>query len=102
MSIFLERKNGELHFDGFSLSDVAKKFSTPCYVYSKNLITENFKAYNRSFRSKRSLICYAVKANPNIAILQLLAELGAGFDVTSEGELNRVIYAGGDPKKIIF
>tara|TARA_B100000963_G_C22030098_1_gene410821 strand:- start:213 stop:458 length:246 start_codon:yes stop_codon:yes gene_type:complete len=81
MSIFLERKNGELHFDGFGLSDAAEKFSKQCYVYSKDLITENFKAYKRVFRSKRSLICYAVKANPYIAILQLLAELGAGFEV---------------------
>ena len=102
MSNIFEMKNKELFFDGVELSKVAKKFGTPCYVYSKNLIEKNFNGYREYLSSEHSLICYAVKANPNVAILQILAKIGSGFDVTSQGELNRVLYAGGDPKKIIF
>ena len=102
MSNIFEIKDEELFFDGVELSTVAKKFGTPCYIYSKNLIEKNFNGYREHLSSENNFICYAVKANPNVAILQILAKLGSGFDVTSQGELNRVLYAGGDPKKIIF
>lgn len=84
------------------LASIAEQFGTPCYVYSKKAITDNFLAYQKALGSKDHLICYAVKANSNIAVLQLLANLGAGFDIVSIGELERVLIAGGDPKKVVY
>lgn len=84
------------------LASIAEQFGTPCYVYSKKAITDNFAAYQKALGFKDHLICYAVKANSNIAVLQLLANLGAGFDIVSIGELERVLMAGGDPKKVVY
>ena len=84
------------------LASIAEQFATPCYVYSKKVITDNFAAYQKALGPKDHLICYAVKANSNIAVLQLLANLGAGFDIVSIGELERVLMAGGDPKKVVY
>ncbi len=84
------------------LASIAEQFGTPCYVYSKKAITDNFAAYQKALGPKDHLICYAVKANSNIAVLQLLANLGAGFDIVSIGELERVLMAGGDPKKVVY
>ncbi len=95
-------KNGELHAENIALSQIASEFNTPCYVYSKNALTQAFKSFQAGLLGTNHLICFAVKANPNIAILNLFAKLGAGFDIVSGGELARVLAAGGDPQKIVF
>ena len=84
------------------LSDIIQKYGSPCYAYSKQAISENFLAYQRALSSRNHLICYAVKSNSNIAVLQTLAKLGAGFDIVSVGELERVLIAGGDPAKVVY
>jgi len=96
------RKNGTLHIEEASLSEVANEFGTPSFVYSRKSIEEAFSKYQKAFGNQRHLICYAVKANSSIAILHLLAKMGSGFDVVSGGELKRVLLAGGDPKKTVF
>ncbi len=96
------QKNGELHAENIALSQIAKEFNTPCYVYSKSALTQAFKSFQAGLIGANHLICFAVKANPNIAILNLFAKLGAGFDIVSGGELARVLAAGGDPQKIVF
>lgn len=94
--------NGVLHAEGVSLSAVAEQFGTPTYIYSKAALLGNFAAYADACRGRDALVCYAMKANSNLAILDLLARQGAGFDIVSGGELLRVIAAGGDPRKVIF
>ena len=84
------------------LAQIAEEFGTPSYVYSRQLIEQNWREYDEAFADRPHLICYSVKANSNLAILNLLARLGSGFDVVSGGELERVIKAGGDPKKTVF
>ena len=96
------RKNGTLHIEEASLSEVANEFGTPSFVYSRKSIEEAFSKYQKAFGNQRHLICYAVKANSSIAILHLLAKMGSGFDVVSGGELKRVLLAGGDSKKTVF
>jgi diaminopimelate decarboxylase len=98
----LRRENGELCFDGLPLNALAKEFGTPLYVYSAATIRENFLALKAAFGDAPHLICYAVKANSNLAVLGLLAKLGAGFDIVSGGELARVLAAGGDASRVIF
>jgi diaminopimelate decarboxylase len=95
-------KNNHLHVEKRALADVAREFSTPCYVYSKDALTQAFTNFSAGFADCSHLVCFAVKANPNLAILNLFARLGAGFDIVSGGELARVLAAGGDPKKIVF
>ncbi len=90
--------NGEAYLDGLSLKSIAEQFGTPCYVYSRATI----EAHYQEFSGDHYQICYAVKANSNLAILNLLSNLGAGFDLVSGGELERVLKAGADPKKLIF
>lgn len=84
------------------LRDIIQKYGSPCYAYSKQAISENFLAYQQALSSRNHLICYAVKSNSNIAVLQTLANLGAGFDIVSVGELERVLMAGGDPTKVVY
>lgn len=98
----LHYHDNELHIENVSLTRIAKEFGTPCYVYSKAAITHNWNTFNDAFNGITHRICYAVKANSNLAILQLLANLNSGFDVVSAGEIQRVIAAGGDTKKIVF
>lgn len=98
----ITRINGELHLDNASLADIADRFGTPCYVYSKKELTDRFQQFTTGFQTADHLICYAVKANPSLAILNLFAKAGAGFDIVSGGELARVIAAGGDPGKVVF
>ncbi len=93
---------GRLRCEQVDLDDIANAVGTPTYVYSRATIENNFKDYQRALSGHRHLICYAVKANSNLAVINLLAELGAGFDIVSGGELARVIAAGGDPGKIVF
>lgn len=94
--------NGELFVEKVPLKQIAEKFGTPCYVYSASALTNAYREFDSAFGNRDHLICYAVKANSNIAVLNLLARLGSGFDIVSGGELQRVIKAGGDPQKTIF
>lgn len=91
-----------LHVEKVALPDIARAFGTPCYVYSKAALEQNYAELANALRAQDALICYAVKANSNIAILNLFARAGAGFDIVSAGELERVIAAGGDPRKTVF
>ena len=95
-------RSGELHAENVALSQIAAQFDTPCYVYSKAALTQAFNDFSAGLLGTNHLVCFAVKANPNIAILNLFAKLGAGFDIVSGGELARVLAAGGDPQKIVF
>jgi diaminopimelate decarboxylase len=95
-------QDGVLHAESTSLCAIAEQFGTPTYVYSKAALLENFAAYADACKGRDALVCYATKANSNLAILDLLARQGAGFDIVSGGELLRVIAAGGDPRKVIF
>lgn len=95
-------RHGTLHAEQVPLADIAKRHGTPCYVYSRAAIEQQWQSYARALEGRPHLICYAVKANANLAILNLLARLGSGFDVVSAGELARVIKAGGDPAKVVF
>ena len=95
-------KNNTLHVENVALTSIADEFNTPCYVYSKSALTQAFESFSAGFKDCDHLVCFAVKANPSLAILNLFAKLGAGFDIVSGGELARVLAAGGDPKKIVF
>jgi diaminopimelate decarboxylase len=95
-------QNGVLNAESTPLSQIAEEFGTPAYVYSKAALLQNFAAYADACAGRDALVCYAMKANSNLAILDLLARQGAGFDIVSGGELLRVIAAGGDPRKVIF
>ena len=88
-----ERRTGTLHVEAVSLTDIAERFGTPCYVYSRKALTEAYNAYHDALAAHNALICYAVKANSNLAVLNLFARLGAGFDIVSGGELARVLAA---------
>jgi len=96
------RRQGELLCEDVSLSDLARDYGTPLYVYSRAAIESTFKAYQTALSDQPHIICYAVKANSNLAVLDCLARLGAGFDIVSGGELQRVLAAGGDPGKVVF
>ena len=95
-------QDGVLHAESTPLSDIAAQFGTPTYVYSKAALVENFDAYANACAGRDALVCYAMKANSNLAILDILARRGAGFDIVSGGELLRVLAAGGNPSKVIF
>lgn len=94
--------NGSLYAEDVSLEALAGRQGTPAYVYSRAAIEANWRAYADAFRGRDTLVCYSVKANGNLAILDLLARLGSGFDIVSGGELERVLVAGGDPGKVVF
>lgn len=99
-------RNDLSHVEDVALSEIASRFDTPCYVYSRHALEAAFAGYRDALAVhgllERSLVCYAVKANSNLAILNVFARLGAGFDIVSGGELERVLSAGGDPAKIVF
>lgn len=95
-------RSGELYVEGVSASSIAEQFETPCYVYSKATFEANYHRFKAPWRNHPHRICYSVKANGNIAILNLLARLGAGFDIVSGGELERVLQAGGDTASVVF
>lgn len=95
-------RQGALCAEAVPLADIARTYGTPCYVYSRATIERHYHAFDRAVGDHPHLICYAVKANSNLAVLNLLARLGSGFDIVSGGELARVIKAGGDPKKVVF
>ena len=98
----LHRLNGHLHLEGVSLKMLAAQYGTPLYVYSRQALEEAYQAYAQAFAATPHLICYAVKANSSLAILNQFAKLGCGFDIVSGGELARVLAAGGDAAKVVF
>lgn len=100
---FIEYVDGQLTIDGVSAKTLAKTYGTPLYVYSKNALLANYRAYVESFASLKDVqICYAVKANSNLGVLGVLAKAGSGFDIVSVGELARVLKAGANAKKIVY
>jgi diaminopimelate decarboxylase len=101
MQEFTER-NGQLYAEQVSLTELAQQYGTPLYVYSRAAFTRHYQDYANALGEHPGMICYAVKANSNIAVLNVLAQLGAGFDIVSAGELERVLLAGGDPKRVVF
>lgn len=99
---FFDYHNNQLCAEGVELRQIAAAFGTPTYVYSRATIERHWQAFDTALSAVDHLVCYAVKANSNLAVLNLLARLGAGFDIVSMGELERVIAAGGDPAKVLF
>lgn len=93
---------GELHAERVPLRRIAERYGTPCYVYSRAALEQAYREFTAAFAGREHLICYAVKANSSLALLNLLARLGSGFDIVSGGELERVLAAGGDPGKTVF
>ncbi len=98
----VQTRENDLCVEDLPLARIAAEYGTPCYVYSKALLTRAYNDFAAAFPERNTLVCYAVKANSNLAILNLFAKLGAGFDIVSEGELQRVVAAGGDPRKTVF
>lgn len=95
-------RSGVLHAEDVPLPELAERHGTPCYVYCRATLERHYRAFDRVFAEAPHLVCYAVKANSNIGVLNVLARLGSGFDIVSVGELERVLAAGGDPQKIVF
>ncbi len=95
-------RDGQLYLEAVALDDVATQFGTPCYVYSHAALTQAYQAFEQALSGRSHLICYAVKANSNLAILNVFAKLGAGFDIVSGGELQRVLAAGGAASRVVF
>ncbi|HQT81500.1 MAG: diaminopimelate decarboxylase [Ferrovum sp. 37-45-19] len=98
----LSYHDNQLHLDEVSLTKLAELYGTPLYVYSYSALVKAYNDFKDAFKTRDTLICYAVKANGNLSLLRELANLGAGFDIVSMGELQRVLQAGGDPQKIVF
>src|SRR4030067_3016408 len=94
--------NGQLCAEGVPVTEIASRFGTPCYVYSRNEIENQWRAYDQALAEVDHLVCYAVKANSSLAILNLLARLGSGFDIVSVGELERGGGGGGETDKAVF
>lgn len=99
---FFNRKNTSLYAENSQVSDIAKKHGTPLFIYSRATIERHWNAFNKAAGDRPHIVCYAVKANSNLAVLNVMAKLGSGFDIVSKGELARVLKAGGDPKKVVF
>jgi diaminopimelate decarboxylase len=97
-----EFRAGELYCEQVALAAIAERYGTPTYVYSRNAIEQSYSAYASALAGRQALVCYAIKANSNLAILNLLARAGAGFDIVSGGELARVLAAGGNPRRTVF
>jgi diaminopimelate decarboxylase len=95
-------RDRQLYAENVRLADIAQQLGTPCYVYSRAALEDRFRAFADALKGRDHLVCYAVKANSNLAVLNLLARLGSGFDIVSGGELERVLAAGGDPAKVVF
>lgn len=95
-------KNGTLHAEDVSLAKLAREFGTPLYVYSRAALHDAWGAYARALAGRKALVCFGMKANSNLAVLNEFSRLGSGFDIVSGGELARVLAAGGDPGKVVF
>ncbi len=102
MKSSFEFRNGELYAENIAVREIAQRYGTPVYIYSRAHLTQRFNAYANALAGHAHLICYSVKANSSLAVLNVLSRLGAGFDIVSIGELERVLAAGGDPDKIVF
>lgn len=99
---FFQYKNNQLYAEDLPVAQLAQEFGTPLYIYSKATLERHWHAFDNAFGDHPHLICFAVKSNSNIAILQTMAKLGSGFDIVSQGELERVLIAGGDASKVVF
>lgn len=99
---FFNYREGQLFAEDLSLTAIAGQYGTPCYVYSRATLERHWRAFDEALAPHKHLICYAVKANSNLAVLNVLARLGSGFDIVSGGELQRVLKAGGDAGKVVF
>lgn len=99
---YFSYQNGELYAENASLTQIAQQYGTPCYVYSRAAFEAHYQAYKNAFGDHENLVCYAVKANSNLAVLNILAKQGAGFDIVSVGELERVLRAGGRADQVVF
>lgn len=97
-----EYQNGTLYCEDVPITQLAEQYGTPLYVYSRATLERHWYAFDSALSGHKHLVCYAVKANSNLAVLNVLAKLGSGFDIVSGGELQRVLEAGGDPAKIVF
>ena len=95
-------RDGALHAEELAVAELAERFGTPLYLYSRATLERHFRAFDEAFGDHPHQVCYAVKANSNLAVLNVLARLGAGFDIVSGGELERVLRAGGDPARVVF
>ncbi len=102
MNQYFHYRQDQLFAEGVALGGIAQRFGTPCYVYSRAALDDGYRQFAEAFKSRDHLICYAVKANSNLAILNLFARMGAGFDIVSGGELQRVLAAGGMASKVVF
>lgn len=102
MTDVFQHQNGQLFAENMPVSDLAAQYGTPLYVYSRKAFQDHYLAYSEALVGKDALVCYAIKANSNLAVLNVLAKLGAGFDIVSRGELERVLKAGGDANKVVF
>ncbi|MGD8174052.1 diaminopimelate decarboxylase [Vibrio sp. TRT 21S02] len=102
MDYFNYQDDGQLWAENVSLNDLAQQYGTPLYVYSRATLERHWHAFDKSVGEHPHLVCYAVKANSNLGVLNTLARLGSGFDIVSGGELERVVAAGGDPAKVVF
>ena len=99
---FFQYKNNQLMAENLPVKQLAEQFGTPLYVYSRATLERHWHAFDNAFGEHPHLVCFAVKSNPNIAILNVMAKLGSGFDIVSQGELERVLAAGGDAAKVVF
>ena len=99
---YFEYRQGKLYCEGVYIGDIVKAFGTPCYIYSRKTLERHIHAFENALGEHPHMICYSVKANGNLGVLNVIAKLGAGFDIVSVGELERVIAAGGDPTKVVF
>ncbi|MBZ2170316.1 diaminopimelate decarboxylase [Marinobacter sp. F4216] len=99
---YFNYRDGELFAEDQPVSEIAERFGTPAYVYSRATLERHYRAYDQALSGRPHLVCYAVKANSNLAVLNVLARLGAGFDIVSAGELERVLRAGGSAAKVVF
>ncbi len=102
MTPYFHYQQDQLFAENVNLAEIALRFGTPCYVYSRAALSDGYHQFAQALKGRNHLICYAVKANSNIAILNVFARLGAGFDIVSGGELQRVLAAGGDANKVVF
>lgn len=99
---YFNYRNGELYAEDVPVSEIAERFGTPAYLYSRATLERHYRAYDEALAGHPHLVCYAVKANSNLAVLNVMARLGSGFDIVSAGELERVLRAGGDAGKVVF
>ena len=99
---FFDYRGDALYAEDVPVADLSAEFGTPLYIYSKATLLRHLHAYTDALTGHPHLVCFGMKANSNLSVLQLLAEAGAGFDIVSVGELERVLRAGGDPAKVVF